>query len=93
MCTWLSLTGRPEGGDGHSMRMFQKQTQLVCSPDMLNHTQAHAHCLVPGDVVLSPWEPDLRRCGLGRVVSGMETQDSLTGKEGEVGSMGLEMIH
>ena len=72
-------TRRPEGGDDHAMRMSQQQ-QLVCSPDMLNHTQAHTHCLVPGDAVLSPWEPDLRRYGPGRVVSGMETRDSVTGK-------------
>ncbi|XP_071271605.1 uncharacterized protein C11orf16 homolog [Salvelinus alpinus] len=80
-------TRRPEGGDGHAMRMSQQQ-QLVCSPDMLNHTQAHTHCLVPGDAVLSPWEPDLRRYGPGRVVSGMETRDSVTVESGK----GLQVL-
>ncbi|CAB1323532.1 unnamed protein product, partial [Coregonus sp. 'balchen'] len=82
-------TRRPEAGDGHAMRMSQQQQQqLVCSPDMLNHTQAHTHCLVPGDAVLSPWEPDLRRYGPGRVVSGMEIRDSLTAESGK----GLQVL-
>ncbi|XP_038562897.1 uncharacterized protein C11orf16 homolog [Micropterus salmoides] len=36
---------------------------------MLNHTRASTHCLVPGDTVLSPWEPDLKRYGPGRVMA------------------------
>uniref|UniRef100_A0A6Q2XZ80 DUF4537 domain-containing protein n=1 Tax=Esox lucius TaxID=8010 RepID=A0A6Q2XZ80_ESOLU len=73
-------TGRLE----HRYSNIRNQ-QLVCSPDMLNHTQAHMHSLVPGDAVLSPWEPDLHRYGPGRVVSGMERRDLLTGKESGTG--------
>uniref|UniRef100_A0A3P8ZHV4 DUF4537 domain-containing protein n=1 Tax=Esox lucius TaxID=8010 RepID=A0A3P8ZHV4_ESOLU len=70
-------TGRLE----HRYSNIRNQ-QLVCSPDMLNHTQAHMHSLVPGDAVLSPWEPDLHRYGPGRVVSGMERRDLLTAESG-----------
>ncbi|KAJ7998159.1 hypothetical protein DPEC_G00219700 [Dallia pectoralis] len=62
----------------HGNSSIQNQQQLVCSPDMLNHTQAHGHSLVPGDAALSPWEPYLNRYGPGRVVSGVERRDSLT---------------
>lgn len=50
------------------------QRQLVCSLDMVNHTRAPAHSLLPGDAVLSPWEPDLRRYGPGRVMK-VTTED------------------
>ncbi|CAJ1056154.1 uncharacterized protein C11orf16 homolog [Xyrichtys novacula] len=49
--------------------------QLVCSLDMVNHTRAHTGSLVPGDTVLSPWEPDLKRHGPGRVMAATERRD------------------
>ncbi|KAK2880466.1 uncharacterized protein C11orf16 homolog [Channa argus] len=48
------------------------QRQLVCSLDMVNHSRVHTHCLGPGDPVLLPWEPDLRRYGPGRVMAATE---------------------
>ncbi|XP_047452953.1 uncharacterized protein C11orf16 homolog [Mugil cephalus] len=45
------------------------QRQLVCSLDMVSDSRTHRHCVVPGDVVLSPWEPDGKRFGPGRVVA------------------------
>nr|XP_043872304.1 uncharacterized protein C11orf16 homolog [Solea senegalensis] len=46
------------------------QRQLVCALDMVNHHIRHqTHCLLPGDAVLSPWEPNLRRYGPGRVIA------------------------
>ncbi|KAM7002331.1 uncharacterized protein C11orf16 homolog [Tautogolabrus adspersus] len=51
------------------------QRQLVCSLDMVNHTRALTSCLVPGDAVLSPWEPDLIRYGPGRVMAATERRD------------------
>ncbi|KAM3609222.1 uncharacterized protein V6R79_011290 [Siganus canaliculatus] len=52
-----------------SSAAVSSQRQLVCSPDMVNHTRSHVSSLVPGDTVLSPWEPDLRRFGPGRVMA------------------------
>lgn len=54
--------------------------QLTCQPDMVNVTQAHGHSIVSGDTVLAPWEPQISRYGPGRVVSGIELRDPLTGK-------------
>ncbi|XP_063053946.1 uncharacterized protein C11orf16 homolog [Engraulis encrasicolus] len=51
--------------------------QLVCPPDMVHHTRAHAHSLMPGDALLVPWGPDLRRYGPGRVLTGCEPRDPL----------------
>ncbi|XP_041853018.1 uncharacterized protein C11orf16 homolog, partial [Melanotaenia boesemani] len=45
------------------------QAEVVCSLDMVNDSRAQTHALVPGDVVLSPWEPDLKRYGPGRVMT------------------------
>ncbi|CAL8263823.1 unnamed protein product [Merluccius merluccius] len=61
-----------------SSTVSRQQLQLVCSLDMINHTGAHAHRLVPGDAVMSPWEPGVRRYGPGVVTAEMEHQDSLT---------------
>lgn len=61
--------------------VVSSQRQLVCSLDMANHTRAHTYCLVPGDAVLSPWEPDLRRYGPGRVMAAIERRDVFGGKE------------
>uniref|UniRef100_A0A8C3AFW1 DUF4537 domain-containing protein n=1 Tax=Cyclopterus lumpus TaxID=8103 RepID=A0A8C3AFW1_CYCLU len=40
--------------------------QVVCSLDMANQARGRPR---PGDAVLSPWEPDLRRYGPGRVMA------------------------
>nr|XP_046250670.1 uncharacterized protein C11orf16 homolog [Scatophagus argus]XP_046250671.1 uncharacterized protein C11orf16 homolog [Scatophagus argus] len=58
-----------------SLGAASSRRQLVCSFDMVNHTRAHLRCLVPGDAVLSPWEPDLRRYGPGRVMAATEHRD------------------
>lgn len=49
---------------------------------MVNRSRAPAHRLVPGDAVLSPWEPDLRRYGPGRVMAAAtEHRDGFGGVE------------
>ncbi|KAM8752004.1 uncharacterized protein C11orf16 homolog isoform 2-T2 [Acanthopagrus schlegelii] len=58
-----------------SLGVVSSQKQMVCSLDMVNHTGAHTRCLVPGDAVLSPWEPDLKRYGPGRVMAATERRD------------------
>ncbi|XP_026166905.1 uncharacterized protein C11orf16 homolog [Mastacembelus armatus] len=58
-----------------SLGVVTSQRQLVCSLDMVNHIRVYPHCLVPGDAVLSPWEPDLRRYGPGRVIAATERRD------------------
>ncbi|XP_035809510.2 uncharacterized protein C11orf16 homolog [Amphiprion ocellaris] len=58
-----------------SAGVVSSKRQLVCSPDMVKDSRAHSHCLVPGDAVLSPWEPDLRRFGPGRVMAATESRD------------------
>uniref|UniRef100_A0A3Q3E952 DUF4537 domain-containing protein n=1 Tax=Labrus bergylta TaxID=56723 RepID=A0A3Q3E952_9LABR len=55
------------------------QRQLACSLDMVTHTRALTSCLVPGDPVLSPWEPDLIRHGPGRLMAATERRDVLGG--------------
>lgn len=60
---------------------MSSQRQLVYSLDMVNHTGAHTRCLVPGDAVLSPWEPDLRRYGPGRVMGAAKRRDGFEGME------------
>ncbi|KAJ8396719.1 hypothetical protein AAFF_G00015570 [Aldrovandia affinis] len=51
--------------------------QLTSSPDLVNHTAAHGHSLVPGDTVLAPWETGLSRYGPGTVIQGVEVRDPL----------------
>ncbi|XP_042561943.1 uncharacterized protein C11orf16 homolog [Clupea harengus] len=53
--------------------------QLVCPPDMVHHTHAHIHSLVPGDTVLAPWGPELWKYGPGRVLTGSEPRDPFRG--------------
>lgn len=56
--------------------------QLVYSLDMVNPTQAPSHYPAPGDTVLSPWEPDQRRFGPGRVMgAATECRDGYGGVE------------
>ncbi|XP_062245936.1 uncharacterized protein C11orf16 homolog isoform X1 [Platichthys flesus] len=53
--------------------VVSSQRQLVCSLDMVSHHLGHhTRCLVPGDAVLSPWGPNLRRYGPGRVMAAPE---------------------
>lgn len=55
------------------------QRQLVCSLDMVNDSRAHTCSLAPGNTVMSPWEPDLRRYGPGQVVAATEHKDGFRG--------------
>ncbi|KAK2842665.1 hypothetical protein Q5P01_012865 [Channa striata] len=66
---WLVEFDQPAGP---TLGVVSPQRQLVCSLDMLSHIRVHSPCLVPGDPVLSPWEPDLRRYGPGRVMAATE---------------------
>ncbi|XP_060892012.1 uncharacterized protein C11orf16 homolog isoform X1 [Labrus mixtus] len=59
------------------------QRQLACSLDMVTHARALTSCLVPGDAVLSPWEPDLIRHGPGRLMAATERRD-VSGVDGVV---------
>lgn len=54
--------------------------QPTYKPDMVSLNIAYGHSITPGDAVLAPWEPDLRRYGPGRVISGIELRDSIKGK-------------
>lgn len=67
----------PPGGVG--LRAVSSHRQLVCSLDMVNRSRAPACSPVPGDAVLSPWEPDLRRYGPGRVT--VAARDGFRGVE------------
>ncbi|XP_077142748.1 uncharacterized protein C11orf16 homolog isoform X2 [Ranitomeya variabilis] len=51
--------------------------------DIIQHEEALRHCVVPGDNVLAPWEPQLTRYGPGTVILGLETRDPLRGAEDE----------
>uniref|UniRef100_A0A3B4X5G5 DUF4537 domain-containing protein n=1 Tax=Seriola lalandi dorsalis TaxID=1841481 RepID=A0A3B4X5G5_SERLL len=66
---------------GSSLGVVSSQRQLVCSLDMVSHIKDHTHCLVPGDTVLSPWEPGLRRYGPGRVMAATEHRGGIRGRE------------
>lgn len=64
-----------------SLGIVSSRRQLVCSPDMVNHhIRVQTHRLVPGDLVLSPWEPDVRRYGPGRVMAATERRDGFGGE-------------
>ncbi|CAL8357091.1 unnamed protein product [Lota lota] len=65
-----------------SSTVSEQQLQLVCSLDMIHHTGAHANQLVPGDAVMSPWEPGVRRYGPGVVTAVIEHEDSLSADSG-----------
>lgn len=68
-------------GDGY-LGAVSSHRQLVCSLDMVNRSGAPARSPVPGDAVLSPWEPELRRYGPGRVmVAATERRDGFGGVE------------
>ncbi|XP_029992495.1 uncharacterized protein C11orf16 homolog [Sphaeramia orbicularis] len=72
--------------------------QMVCSLDMVAHTRGHVRRPVPGDTVLSPWQPDPKRCGPGRVLSVTQTEGGsggwtirLAGSEGD-GAAGIRVL-
>ncbi|KAI3371016.1 hypothetical protein L3Q82_023670, partial [Scortum barcoo] len=75
---WVVEFDHPGGAD---LVVVSSQRQLVCSLDMVNHARARTSCLLPGDAVLSPWEPGLRRYGPGRVMAATERRDGF-GVEG-----------
>lgn len=58
--------------------------QMVCSLDVVNCSRAHTHDAAPGDAVLSPWEPDVRRYGPGRVLTANTERSD--GSRGQVSS-------
>ncbi|TWW76076.1 uncharacterized protein C11orf16 homolog [Takifugu flavidus] len=60
---WVVAFDRPASVLGSA----PSQRQLVCSLDMVRHSTALKHSPLPGDAVLSPWEPDEWRYGPGRV--------------------------
>ncbi|XP_071347437.1 uncharacterized protein C11orf16 homolog [Trachinotus anak] len=64
---------------GAVLGVVSSQKQLVCSLDLVSHIRDHTHCLVPGDTVLSPWEPGLRRHGPGRVMAATEHRGGFGG--------------
>nr|XP_020449018.1 uncharacterized protein C11orf16 homolog [Monopterus albus] len=86
---WLVEFDHPTAA---SLGVVSAQRQLVCSVDMVNHTRAHTHYLVPGEAVLSPWEPDLRRYGPGRLMAATERRDGFGAFFPAVGVMGLRVL-
>ncbi|KAI2653496.1 hypothetical protein H4Q32_013765 [Labeo rohita] len=73
------------GPNGNTFMDTLNIVQPTCQPDMVNLSSAHRHSIVPGDTVLAPWEPDMRRYGPGRVISGTELRDPLKSDEGLLG--------
>lgn len=68
------------GPKGNTFKESLNIVQPTCQPDIVNLAIAHGHSIVPGDTILAPWEPDLRRYGPGRVVSGMAPRYLLQSK-------------
>ncbi len=68
------------GPEGNTFMETLNTVQQTCQPDMVSLASAHGHNIIPGDTVLAPWEPDMRRYGPGRVISGMELRDPLKSK-------------
>ncbi|XP_073515664.1 uncharacterized protein C11orf16 homolog [Phyllobates terribilis] len=62
---------------------YPTMLQKTRACDIIQHEEALGHCLVPGDNVLAPWEPQLARYGPGTVVLGLETRDPLRAAEDE----------
>ncbi|XP_067276482.1 uncharacterized protein C11orf16 homolog isoform X2 [Pseudorasbora parva] len=73
------------GPKGNAYKETLNTVQPTCQPDIVHLASAHGHSIVPGDTVLAPWDPDLRRYGPGRVVSGMELRYPLKSDEGLLG--------
>ncbi|XP_043072861.1 uncharacterized protein C11orf16 homolog [Puntigrus tetrazona] len=72
------------GPKGNTLMETLNTVQQTCQPDIVNLAGAHRQSIVPGDTVLAPWEPDMRRYGPGRILSGMELRDPLKSYEGLV---------
>ncbi|XP_044148334.1 uncharacterized protein C11orf16 homolog [Bufo gargarizans] len=64
--------------DGERFPAILQKTS-VC--DIIQHEEALRHCIMPGDNVLAPWEPQLIRYGPGTVILGLETRDPLRATE------------
>ncbi|XP_069594578.1 uncharacterized protein C11orf16 homolog [Ranitomeya imitator] len=62
---------------------YPAMLQKTRACDIIQHEEALRHCVVPGDNVLAPWEPQLTRYGPGTVILGLETRDPLRGAEDE----------
>nr|XP_021330086.1 uncharacterized protein C11orf16 homolog isoform X2 [Danio rerio] len=73
------------GMNGNTFVETLNIVQPTCQPDMVNLAIAHGHSIVPGDTVLAPWEPEMRRYGPGRVIYGMEPRDPIKGDESNLG--------
>ncbi|XP_043827821.1 uncharacterized protein C11orf16 homolog isoform X2 [Dromiciops gliroides] len=59
--------------------------QRTSPEDIIQHSWALKHSLLPGDKVLAPWEPKQERYGPGTVVQGLETRDPQRASEdGEI---------
>ncbi|XP_058015431.1 uncharacterized protein C11orf16 homolog [Ahaetulla prasina] len=57
--------------------------QKTASSDILECVNGMRHSILPGDKVMSPWEPEQKRYGPGTVLQGMETREPLREKEDE----------
>ncbi|XP_069824131.1 uncharacterized protein C11orf16 homolog [Dendropsophus ebraccatus] len=62
---------------------FPAMLQKTRACDIIQHEEALRHCILPGDNVLAPWEPQLTRYGPGTVILGLETRDPLRAAEDE----------
>ncbi|XP_072475601.1 uncharacterized protein C11orf16 homolog isoform X2 [Notamacropus eugenii] len=57
--------------------------QSTAPEDVIQHSWALEHSLLPGDKVLAPWEAKQERYGPGTVVQGLETRDPEKASEDE----------
>ncbi|KYO22053.1 hypothetical protein Y1Q_0000674 [Alligator mississippiensis] len=62
---------------------YPAYVQKTSKDDILEYSHGMSHCILPGDKVLAPWEPDMVRYGPGTVVLGIETRDPLRASEDE----------
>ncbi|MEE6498710.1 hypothetical protein FKM82_003210 [Ascaphus truei] len=62
---------------------YQTMLQKTEVGDIVQYLDALRHCILPGDNVLAPWEPELTRYGPGTVTMGIETRDPLRATEDE----------
>ncbi|KAM8938745.1 uncharacterized protein C11orf16 homolog [Pelodytes ibericus] len=66
------------GGD-----RYRTMLQKTEAKDLIQYLDALRRCIVPGDMVLAPWEPGQVRYGPGTVILGLETRDPLRASEDE----------
>ncbi|XP_068947284.1 uncharacterized protein C11orf16 homolog [Petaurus breviceps papuanus] len=76
------------GGQGKLLVEFEAPhstdpLQSTAPEDVIQHSWALQHSLLPGDKVLAPWEPKQERYGPGTVVQGLETRDPQRASEDE----------